>query len=201
MMPGLQLEIFEPATAAPPPAEPHPDAATEEARLQGYDQGYAAGWEDATAAQATEQTRLQTELARNLQALSFTYEEARLHVITALGPFLHQLVTRLLPATGHAALAPVIRDTLLPLAEQAADRPLTLRLNPAARPDVEALLARLPAPPLRIEEEPSLSRGQASLRRGEGDTLCETLVDLDRATATIAAAIRDFYRLTTEERP
>lgn len=197
-MSGLRLEVFEVAeSGATAPESAAAATAAEEARHQGYEQGYAAGWEDATAAQSTEDTRLRSELARNLQSLSFTFEEARVHVITALGPFLQQLVTRLLPEIAREALGPVVRDTLLPLAEQVAESPVILRVNPAARRKVGDLLAAGTAPPLRIEEEPTLGEGQASLRLGDS----ETLVDLDRATATLAAAVRDFFSLTAQERP
>lgn len=197
-MSGLRLEVFEVAeSGATAPESAAAATAAEEARHQGYEQGYAAGWEDATAAQSTEDARLRSELARNLQSLSFTFEEARVHVIAALGPFLQQLVTRLLPEIAREALGPVVRDTLLPLAEQVAESPVILRVNPAARRKVEDLLAAGTAPPLRIEEEPTLGEGQASLRLGDS----ETLVDLDRATATLAAAVRDFFSLTAQERP
>lgn len=194
-MPGLRLEVFELTESGAAKAETVP--VTEEARLQGYEQGYAAGWEDAVAAQSAEQARLQAELARNLQSLSFTFEEVRVHVMTALGPFLQQLVTRLLPEIARAALAPVVQETLLPLAAQASESPVILRINPVARRHVEDLLARGPSPPLQIEEEPTLGEGQAYLRLGD----CETLVDLDRATATLATAVRDFFSLTAQERP
>lgn len=145
-MPGLRLEVFELTESGAAKAETVP--VTEEARLQGYEQGYAAGWEDAVAAQSAEQARLQAELARNLQSLSFTFEEARVHVMAALGPFLQQLVTRLLPEIARAALAPVVQETLLPLAAQASESPVILRINPVARRHVEDLLARGPSPPL-----------------------------------------------------
>ncbi|MDZ7910219.1 MAG: hypothetical protein U5N10_19655 [Gemmobacter sp.] len=143
-MPGLRLEVFELTESGAAKAETVP--VTEEARLQGYEQGYAAGWEDAVAAQSAEQARLHAELARNLQSLSFTFEEARVHVMAALGPFLQQLVTRLLPEIARAALAPVVHETLLPFAAQASESPVILRINPVARRHVEDLLARGPSP-------------------------------------------------------
>ncbi len=36
-----------------------------------------AGWDDASAAQTDDQTRMKADLARNLQTLGFTYHEAR----------------------------------------------------------------------------------------------------------------------------
>lgn len=80
----LRLEIFESDEPGGPAETVVLDtSALEEARLASYDSGYAAGWEDATAAQSGDQSRIRAELARNLQALSFTYQEARSHVLRA----------------------------------------------------------------------------------------------------------------------
>jgi hypothetical protein len=54
--------------------------AVEEAKVASFEQGYKAGWDDAVAAQSEDQTRIRADLARNLQSLSFTYQEARSHM-------------------------------------------------------------------------------------------------------------------------
>lgn len=191
----LKLESFEqdPAAAEAPAALP---VLAEEARLAAYEQGYGAGWEDAVAAQNDDQSRIRADLARSLQALGFTYQEAREHVLRALGPLLQEVVGQLLPQVAQQALGPVIAETLMPLADQLADAPVTVVLNPAARPAVESLLARA-ALPFAIAEEPTLGEGQAYLRMGAG----ETHVDLDHATAQIVTAVRGFFGLSEQENP
>ena len=110
----------------------------EETKLSAYDSGYAAGWEDATAAQSEDQNRVRADLARNLQSLGFSYHEARAHVLKALEPLLRQITGQLLPELARDSLAPMVLEILMPLAEKLADTPITLVLNPAARPAVEA---------------------------------------------------------------
>lgn len=171
--------------------------AMEEARLAAYEQGYTAGWDDAAAAEAEDQSRLRSDLARNLQALGFTFEEARAHVLQSLEPLLIEMTTRLLPALAREALASIVAETLLPLARAATDTPVTLVMNPAARPAVEPLLADVTSLPITIVEEPTLSEGQVYLRLGDA----ETQVNLDRATETIAAALRGFLDLSRQENP
>jgi hypothetical protein len=163
----------------------------EEAKLASYDAGYSAGWEDAAAAQSTDQNRVRADLARNLQSLGFTYHEARTHVLRALEPLLAEITGRLLPELARESLAPVILDILMPMAERMADAPVSLVLNPAARPAVESLLEQATGLPLSIVEEPSLSEGQVYLRLGA----IETQVNLDRAIAEIATAVRGFFDL------
>lgn len=197
MMP-LKLEVFD---ADPKPAKTHTvvldRVALEDEKLAAYETGYKAGWDDASAAMSGDQTRIRDDLARNLQALSFTYHEARSHLLKALEPLLLQIVGQLLPEIARETLAPFVLDTLMPLAESLGDAPVTLVLNPAARPAVEALLDQATGLPLTIEEEPTLGEGQVYIRLGT----VETQVDLDKATADISAAVRGFFDLPGKDRP
>lgn len=194
----LRLEIFETEEKRSAPNMVVLDTLSlEEAKLTAYDSGYAAGWEDAAAAQSGDQSRIGADLARNLQSLGFTYQEARMHVLRALEPLLQEMVGRLLPELARETLAPIVLDVLMPLAERMADAPVTLVLNPSARPAVEALLEQATGMPLIIVEEPSLGEGQVYLRLGN----TETRIDLDRATAEITAAVRGFFELPEKGTP
>lgn len=192
----LRLEIFENEEADSPAGTVVLDAAAlEEARLASYDSGYAAGWEDATAAQSGDQSRIKAELARNLQALSFTYQEARSHVLRALEPLLTETMGKLLPQIAKVSLGSIVLDALMPMAETMADTPVAMVLNPASRPAVEALIAEATGLPIVIEEEATLGEGQVYLRLGGS----ETCVDLDRATSEIMTALRGFFDLSNKE--
>lgn len=194
----LRLEIFETEEKRSAPNMVVLDTLSlEEAKLTAYDSGYAAGWEDAAAAQSGDQSRIGADLARNLQSLGFTYQEARMHVLRALEPLLQEMVGRLLPELARETLAPIVLDVLMPLAERMADAPVTLVLNPSARPAVEALLEQATGMPLTIVEEPSLGEGQVYLQLGN----TETRIDLDRATAEITAAVRGFFELPEKGTP
>lgn len=194
---GLKLEVFAVAQHNSAPSTVVLDTMElEEAKLASYDSGYAAGWEDAASAQIGDQSKVTADLARNLQTLSFTYHEARSHVLRSLEPLLQEMVNRLLPELARETLAPVILEVLMPLAEKMADTPITLVLNPAARPAVEALLEHINGIPLTLVEETSLGEGQAYLRLGG----CETQIDLGRATTEIATAVRGFFEILEKDR-
>lgn len=195
-MPPLKLEVFETARDRSDRSALVNDADLEETRLAAYEQGYAAGWDDAADAQAEDQRSLRADLARNLQGMSFTYHEARAHLLRAVGPLLQDLTIRLLPPLMREALAPVVLDTLMPLVENAADAPVVIVLNPAARPAVAALLDASAGLPVSFREEPSLGEGQAFLELGE----TETRIDLDRASSDILSAVRGFFELAERER-
>lgn len=186
----LRLEVFEQPTV---PAEGQTvvmeASEIEEVRLQSYDNGYAAGWEDAVAAAAKEQDRISSEIANNLQRLAFTFQEVRAHVLKSVQPVVAQLATQLLPQLAQDVLAPVVLDTVMPLIDELADTPIKVVLNPTSRAAVERLLSQAAGLPLLIEEEPSLGEGQVYLRLGD----VEHRIDLDQAVRDITAAVHDFF--------
>jgi flagellar assembly protein FliH len=191
-----RLEVFDtaPAAKAQSGMVTTQVAAIEEAKLASYETGYKAGWDDAAAAQSEDQTRIRADLARNLQQLSFTYQEARSHILKAIEPLLEEMVSRLLPETARETLAPLVLEQIMPMAEELTDQPILLVLNPAVRAPVEALIEQATGLPLTIEEEPTLPEGQVYIRLGGR----EAKVDLTRVTADIAAAVRGFFSLSEE---
>ena len=191
-MPALRLEVFDTAPAPDGSMQPLVEAtAVEEAKVASFEQGYSAGWDDAVAAQQGDQSRIRADLARNLQSLSFTFQDARAHVLQAIRPLILQLVDRLLPEVAREALAPTVLEAIMPLAEELADAPLTLVLNPAAREQVEDLVTQATGLPMVIEEEPTMPEGQVYIRFGTA----ETKVDLAQVTTDIAIAVRAFFNL------
>ena len=169
--------------------------ALEDLRILAYEQGYTAGWDDAAAAQTDDQARIKADFARNLQSLGFTFQEARIHVLRAIQPLIEEIVSHLLPKIARESLASVALEALMPLAGQMADAQVTLVLNPVSRAAVEALLEQATGLPLIIIEEPTLGEGQVYLRLGDS----ETRIDLDRAIADIAIAVRDFFNTTEQD--
>ncbi|MCB2124432.1 MAG: flagellar biosynthesis protein [Rhodobacteraceae bacterium] len=190
----LQFEVFEVADRSTPRAELAQDE-LEEARLQSYEQGYAAGWDDAVAAQDGEIARLRADLGRNLEDLSFTYHEAHSHVLRTLEPLLHDMVTKVLPAIARESLGHVVLDHLRPLARELAGAPITVVANPINRPLIETLLTAGSEFPLSFADEASLGEGQVYLKLGEA----EARVDLDGVIAAISAAVSAFFRIEKQE--
>jgi flagellar biosynthesis/type III secretory pathway protein FliH len=193
-MPAPRLEVFDTAPAPDGSLLPLVEAtAVEEAKVNAFEQGYSAGWDDAAAAHQGDQNRIRADLARNLQSLSFTFQDARSHVLQAIRPLILEMINRLLPQVAHEALAPMVLETLMPMADELSDSALTLVLNPSVRPQVEDLVTQATGLPLVIEEEPSLPEGQVYIRLG----VAETKVDLAQVSADIAAAVRGFFNLNT----
>ncbi|HLQ17375.1 MAG TPA: flagellar biosynthesis protein [Tabrizicola sp.] len=193
-MSALRLEVFDVAPAADGSMQPLVEAtAVEEAKVASFEQGYSAGWDDAVAAQQDDQGRIRADLARNLQSLSFTFQDARSHVLQSIKPLILEMVNRLLPEVARETLAPTVLDAVMPLAEELADAPITLVLNPSVRGQIEDLLAQATGLPMVIEEEPTMPDGQVYIRFGAS----EAKVDLGQVTTDIAIAVRAFFNLNS----
>lgn len=194
MMPPLTLETF---TDLPEPEAGSAHATwADEARLASFDAGYAAGWDDAAAAHANDRAAAEAKATEALQTLGFTYQEARVHVMTALEPLLAEVAAKLLPQIARIALPALVVETILPLAEKHASSPVTLRLHPDTRTAVESLCAASLGLPLSFVEDASLSPGDVRLTLDQA----EARVDLDSAVAAIGAAMADYFTLETKVR-
>lgn len=176
------------------PAEPVPAITPEmleAARLEGYEAGYKAGWDDAARTESEEQGRIGADFARNLQDLGFTFHEARSHVMQALEPLLEGMVQRVLPQLVSDTMGQTILEELLPLATLAADKPIEIVVAPASRPVLQKLLTDATTVPFSLVEEPTLAQGQVFLRSGK----TERHIDFASAIDRIGAAIEGLYDL------
>lgn len=190
----LRLEEFQTEESRADPVK-FTELDLEEARLAAYESGYQTGLDDAARAQMDDQTRINIGLADSLHSLSFTYHEARSHVLRALEPLLQDMLMQLLPKLAMDALPGMISDILMPMAAEVAEAPVTLQINPAHRSAVEPVFAN-PGFPLQIADDVSLEEGQALLRFDRG----EYRIDLAGAIEEIRTAVNSFYTLQTEAR-
>ncbi|PIE14241.1 MAG: flagellar biosynthesis protein [Rhodobacterales bacterium] len=162
-----------------------PETNLEENRLEAYEQGYKAGWDDATDAQHKDQTRISADFARNLQALSFTYHEARSEVLTAIEPLLKEMVSKVLPKLASENLAQNIIDEVLNIARQHTQNDIEIVIAPANRISVEKLLSDQQGLEVSIAEEPSLAEGLALIRFGESEKQVDFASVLSRCSDSI----------------
>jgi flagellar assembly protein FliH len=187
----LALEVFE----TDPKADCEPiildQIAFAREQSLSYDIGYRAGWEQASVTAAALDARAKTDLAQHLQQLSFTYHEAQAHVLAALNPLFVHLVGQIMPQIARASLAPIVVETLMPLADRLGHAAVTVRVNPASAQAVQTLIDASTSLPLTIQQDAALGEGQAHLHLGA----VEAEVDLDQACADIAAALHGFLDL------
>jgi len=191
----IQLESFEAEPESPSPQIELDPGAFEEERLAAFEKGYTAGWDDAVAAQEAEGARLRTDLAQNLQELSFTYHEAREQVLMALRPLLVDIAAKLLPTMARQTLSHMVADQLQPLAESSTSVPISILANPVSLPQIEDVLRSLSSLPLVYVPDASLGEGQVYLKFAE----TETRIDLDGVIGLISEAIDTYFSANQQE--
>jgi flagellar assembly protein FliH len=161
----------------------------EEHRLEAYEQGYKAGWDDATAAQVEEQSRVAADFARNLQELSFTYHEARSQILNSLKPLFTEMVSKVLPRLAQETLPQSIVEEVLSAASDRTSAEFEIVISPANRPALERLLEGQTALDVNIVEEPTMAEGLAYIRFNE----TEKQIDLTSVLAGFSQLVEGFF--------
>ncbi len=162
------------------------DISLEETRLEAFENGYQAGWDDAVKAQLDDSNRVSTDLAQNLHDLSFTYQEAYTAVLNSLKPFLQQLVETVLPQISHQTLGTHVAAVLHEIAIENNKLPVEIVSAPVNRLAIEEMVSQERSLPLTIVEEASLGDGQVYIRFGAHEreiNLAEVLSEIDLAVS------------------
>lgn len=180
----LKLEEFaDPAAAPIEDAEAEGDAA-QQGRLAAYEQGYAAGWEDAARTLGDEQTTIRADLARNLAAIALTLESARAQVLAGLGPAVQGLCQLLLPRLARASLGAVLAEELAVLTDGMGNSRIILRISPQDQPAVASLIEDR-SEAITLELEPSFAPGQVLIRLEDQ----ELEIDMPRAVEALLSTL------------
>lgn len=184
------LEDFGAAPSLQAGAGLHDEGALEAAKLEGFDGGYRAGWDDAIKAQSDDQQRITSDFAQNLQDLSFTYHEACSQVLNGISPLLEEVVAKLLPACLHETLGLHLVEQLRAMAAEIGRLDVVIAVAPGGAAAVQPLIEMEVGFPLSLVEDPTLAEGQADIRFGES----ETQVDLGGLVREVAEAVQAFVQ-------
>ncbi|MEX0340815.1 MAG: hypothetical protein AB3N11_17470, partial [Arenibacterium sp.] len=169
--------------------------ALEDFRLNSFEQGYAAGWEDSVAAQDKERIRLSASLSNNLEDLSFTYHEAVNQLMESIEPLFRQLLETALPDAFAQTQGHLIVEELLDMAREVTEEPVQIAVPPGAALAVQKILADMKGMRVEVIEDPRLDAGQADIRIGH--SMRE--IDGNRIMARFAEAIDAFFHQIREE--
>ncbi|WP_068108447.1 hypothetical protein [Tropicimonas marinistellae] len=188
----LKLECFDTEPESGASVVKLPESELEEERLQSFDNGYKAGWDDAAQAHNQQQDSISQEFADNLQQLSFTYHEARTAVLCEMEGILRGMVEKILPKTLKTSLGEMIVERLASISDEASETPVQIIVSPENANRFRTLLAGKVAPPLTVQVEPTLGEGQAYLRLGKS----EEKLDLDTVLLELSDAVSDYFEST-----
>lgn len=166
----------------------HDDGEFETAKLEAFESGYKAGWDDAIKAQNDDHARVASDFAQNLQDLSFTYHEAYGQVLSGISPLLEDVVGKLLPAILRETLGLQISEQLHAMAREVGTLDVVIAVAPGHAELVEPMLDPEIGFPLSLIEDETLADGQADIRFGE----TEKQIDLGGLVEDVARAVQGF---------
>jgi len=161
----------------------------EEHRLEAFEQGYKAGWDDAAAAQSEEQSRVAADFARNLQDLSFTYHQARGQILGSLEPLLKEMVSKVLPKLASNNLSQTIVDEVLAVAQTQTEAGIQIVISPNNRSALERLLESQDSLDITIIDEPSMAEGLAYIRFAQ----TEKQIDMESVLSGFSQSVDGFF--------
>ncbi len=161
----------------------------EEEKLQAFERGYGAGWEDASKAEAGDREKVKSDFANNLRELSFTYHEAYGKMVKSLEPLLNRIVTSVLPDLARKSLGPQISEILQEVANTVGEQAVEIVVGPGNGDLVREMLGNQTGFPLQVAEEPSLGEGQAYIRFGDA----ERQIDYDDVLVGVSRAVEAFF--------
>jgi len=160
------------------------DVSLEEQKLEAFEKGYQAGWDDSTQSGSDDSRRISADFEQNLQDLSFTYQEAHVASLNALKPLLDQMVSTVLPAMVQKTLGSQISELLHDLAKKHGSQPIEIVVAPANSATIGDFLNQSTQQDIKLVEEPSLADGQVYIRFGSQEreiNLNEVLTSIDQA--------------------
>lgn len=161
------------------------DEELESLRLEAFENGYKAGWEDAIKSRDAEHAQVTGEFARNLQDLSFTYHEAHAQVMQALVPLLQDIVDTVLPETVRSTMGLRVVEQLTEMARDHGAQRIDIVTSPDDVATVQALLDRDFGFPVEAVSDDTLAEGQVFLRMAQE----ERQIDMEAVMAGIRQAV------------
>jgi flagellar assembly protein FliH len=158
-------------------------------KLEAFDRGFKAGWDDAVKARSDEATQISTDLASNLRDLSFTFLEARADMLGALGPLIEDIVAKVLPVISADTLGPQLRDIILEQVQTGIATEITLAVCPDDQDKVTGILSDHPDLQVTLRSDPTLCAGQVFVRFADR----EQEINLDETLSQVRDAIKTFF--------
>jgi len=167
----------------------------EDQKLQAFENGYQAGWDDAVAAQNETLSHVSSALASNLQTASFEYHELRSTLNATVADIMRQVTDTILPEIAQASLGAHVQDTVASLARQGLEREIEIVVSPESVTAVRGALGDEPDPPFVLITDDLLAPSQVLLRVAHK----EIEVDLHRVVTELSVAISSFFDSQSSE--
>jgi flagellar assembly protein FliH len=167
----------------------------EDQKLEAFENGYQAGWEDAIKAQASTGAHVSTDLAARLQDASFEYHEVRNTLNGAVNDIMTELVKTLLPKIAQESLGAHVREQVAAMARSGLERTIEIVVAPESEDAVRSVLDAEVGPPFELVADEHLAPAQVILRLGPD----EREINLVRIVDEIGTMVTAFFETEKSE--
>ncbi|WP_136443233.1 ABC transporter ATP-binding protein [Pacificoceanicola onchidii] len=164
------------------------EADLEGQKLDAFENGFKAGWDDAIKAQANESAQLSSALSQHLQDLSFTYHEASNHMVDAVSPLLNEMINVLLPEMAKATIGVHLFEKIKEMTKEIGSVDVNIAVSPENVSVVNEVLSEELGFPVIVVADDTLSDEQADIRFGS----TEKQIDLGDLVASVKEAVAGF---------
>ncbi|MGB2199806.1 MAG: ABC transporter ATP-binding protein [Pseudooceanicola atlanticus] len=161
-------------------------------RLQSYEEGYKAGWEDAIKSQRDQSAHISDEFARNLQDLSFTYHEAHSQVMQAMTPLIQDIIDVVVPETVKETIGLRVVEQLSEMARRNGAHRVEIIVAPEDADKIRVLLDQDFGFPIEAMSDETLAEGQVFLRMAQE----ERQIDMEAVMSGIRQAVAGILQET-----
>jgi flagellar assembly protein FliH len=171
-----------------------PDGALQDLKLEQFEKGYSAGWEDAIKAQSENASHATDIFAKSLSDLSFTYQEAVAHMADALVPVLTEMVQKVVPRAAELGLNARLAEHLKDIITRHAGIDIVVICNPFRSAYLSELITGDFSMPVRLQEDDQLGRDCLRIRFGHQEDqldLSEIVKEIESAVNTVTFQIRE----------
>ena len=175
------------------------DVLLEEERLEAFEKGYQAGWDDSAKAASDTAGRVSIEFSQAIADMALTYEEAFNGMLTAVHPLISQVVRTVLPTLAQEALAPRLAEIISDQIAQHGRQDVVISAAPEQAEALRAIELPTVNVPVSISADPVLSTHQIQIAFSNGQ---EQEIDLQTTIAQISDAIDSYFNTgpTDEQR-
>lgn len=170
--------------------------ASEEEKLQSFEAGYQAGWDDALKAQKESNDHISAEFAQNLQDMTFTYHEALSKLTSSIEPVMKEVVSKLLPEIVAQSLVGHICEQIDILIKENVGQNIEVVVCKSNVSKLEMIAGDKYENQIKIVAEETLGEGQAFVRIGNS----ERQVDIAGVVEGVSNAIAAFFYQSHQEK-
>ena len=171
----------------------------EDVRSEGFEAGYASGWEDGERSMAERHGRISAEFERTIRDLGFTYHEALEQLQTQYVRMLEAFLDALFPAAVPELILEAVRHEMSERTASLAEGRMNIVAAPGMVPLLEKLVTEHFPDQVTITEEPSLAENQAFLRLGENELMIDFETFVQRLREQLAALGRENRDMAVNE--